>query len=178
MRSSNFFYKLISTGMLSLVLGIFGVQVAEAQSRIFLLDTTCVTTRTTNSFYTYWGSENRDIAVGREIYTSIMYIKNGDGFSCRLREQNSAPKFQTLYLGFGIPDTEDIGEIVLTVYIDGNQLGYRTVSRGEAKTWPIDVKNARSVALEVTCSSRNCPDSLRFFEASLESIPSSPGGRN
>ncbi|EDX74181.1 hypothetical protein MC7420_4166 [Coleofasciculus chthonoplastes PCC 7420] len=174
MKTSTFFSRLLSTGMLSLMLGILGGQVAEAQRPVHLLSTTCVTTRGSS-----WRSESQDVAIGREVYTSVMYIWDGGGFSCRLKTANSVPQYQTLNLGFGLQDgSRNSDDAVLSVYLDGNQVGSRSISRGQAKIWVIDVTNARSVALEVTCPSGSCSSLVRFFEASLDSIPGSPGVRN
>jgi NPCBM/NEW2 domain len=177
MKQIKFFNNLLSVGMMSLALGTMGVQVAQAQQSTHLLSTKCASINDSS-----WRKDNTDVSIGKELYTSVMYVASGSGLSCRLTPSDSGIKFQTLKLGFGIADdAHSNNNVVVNVYVNGNQVASRNVfTGGGAKTVLVDVKNARSVAIEVTCpsTSSSCYGIVRFFEASLEPIRQSRGARN
>lgn len=179
MIKAKFPTKFIAAGMLPLVLGMLHGRVAQAQRPVFLLESKCV------GRGGQWQEMNRDVSVGRELLTTVMYMKpysfnTPAAFTCRITPVGSASRFKTLQLSFGMGDTASNPTLIVNVWLDGNQVGSRSVSPGQAKSWPIDVTNAKSLAVEVSCSrSEGCGKSgVLFFKAELEPTPASPGQRN
>ena len=103
MKISQFFPRLLSAGILSLAIGTLNIQVAQGQNSVKLLSTNCLSTSASS-----WGAENQDISIGGKVYTATMYMWTGSRFSCTFRDPNSAPKFSTLKLGFGIVDNSNL----------------------------------------------------------------------
>ncbi|OCQ91668.1 hypothetical protein BCD67_09170 [Oscillatoriales cyanobacterium USR001] len=124
---------------------------------------------------------NEDIPIGLEIYRAVAYLGNARWMyesrpvqvACRLAEPGQKPKFKTLTLAFGLPDSLSKGALVrLSIYKDGNFAGYKDVTAGEKLLWPINVTNVRSIALEGECKrpserSSECP-ALYFYQDILE----------
>ena len=165
--------KLLVGGILSLALGALGIQAAQAQRPFFLMDTACVNRGGS------WGKNEQDISVGREVYTTVMYMNAGAAFTCRLPTVRSA----SLQLEFGISDNDnDKPPITVNVYLDGNQVASRTVSPGQRATLLVDISNRRSLALEAVCvRATNCSpyySTVHFFKAQIQPSAASPGRRN
>jgi hypothetical protein len=132
---------------------------------------------------------NEDIPVELEIFRAFAFLGNRnfrDGsreidsdkplqVACRLAAVNAAPQFKTLNLSFGFSQTNERldGSVIvrLAIYKDGNFYGEKTITSGDKLTWPIDIKNTRSLALEAQCvrhkqNNSSCP-SIYFFEDTL-----------
>lgn len=178
MKSATSIQKLFAVGISTCFLSALSIQAAEAQRPVSLIEQQCV--RSGNSG---WYTPVEDIVVGRELYTSIMFMnpynfKKPNGMTCKL----TPGRFSTLHLQFGMRDTtrDGIGTRIVSVWLDGNQAASRSVSRGQVKTIFLDIKNARSLTLEVGCiKAEGCRTvgHVDFFKADLESSPTSPGSR-
>jgi hypothetical protein len=173
MKRVRWLSGLFSAGMLSFTLATVGAQVAQAQRPISLADLKCV------NLSGRWGSNLEDISVGREIYTSVLYIKPDTKMTCRLPGGPAS-----LRLEFAIPDTSNAPPVRIDVYVDGNQVASRTGDRGKVHTMIVDISNGRSLGLEVFCArATNCsygPDGstvYRFMKAQIEPGARSPGSR-
>lgn len=122
---------------------------------------------------------NEDIPIGFEVFRAVAYLGNGRWMydsrpvqvACRLAEPGQKPRFRTLTLAFGLPDSRSKGALVrLSIYKDGNFAEYKDVTAGEKLLWPINVTNVRSIALEAECkrsSDGACP-ALYFYQDILE----------
>ena len=169
MKRVRWLSGLFSAGVLSFTLATIGAQVAQAQRPIVLADLQCVQRSG------YWKSDQRDISVGREIYTTVLYIQNGTAITCRLPGGPAS-----LRLEFAIPDTENSPPARIDVYVDGNQVASRTGDRGKVNTMLVDISNGKSLAVEVFCArATNCQSftPYYFMKAQIEPGASSPGRR-
>jgi hypothetical protein len=172
MRKVKIFTKFIPVGMLCLILGTLGEQVALAQRPIFLLDLTCIKTRGRWSF-----SQNRqDIVVGREIYTSIMYSYPNAAMTCKLPAARAA----SLRLEYGMSDTDsDSAPVKIEAYLDGNQIASQTASPGKTGTLLVDISQGKNLSIETSCArATKCNGAtVYFFKAQIEPAAASPGRR-
>ena len=167
MKRVRWLSGLLSAGVLSFSLATVGAQVAQAQRPIPLLDLQCV--RRSGG----WSSNKRDISVGRQIYTTVLYISPDTTLTCRLP---GGPA--TLRLEFAIPDTSDAPPARIDVYVDGNQVASQTGDRGKVNTMLVNINNGKSLAVEVFCArATNCSDVYHFMKAQIEPGASSPGRR-
>ncbi|MBD1933067.1 MULTISPECIES: hypothetical protein [Cyanophyceae] len=178
MNKIKFIRKVAAVGAIYLAgTGIAG-EVVQAKKPAFLLSNTCVETSGR------WGTSREEISVGKELFTSVMYMTSGyyggDGqpssMTCRIRPAGSASKFKTLRLAFGIADNARKGQVTVSVHLDGNQVASRTISSGEKELLLIDVSKASSLAVETSCSSE-CPVFVNVFQALLEPVSSRPSQR-
>jgi hypothetical protein len=153
--------------VLSFTLATVGAQVAQAQRPIPLLDLQCV--KRSGS----WDSNQRDISVGRQIYTTVLYINPDTAITCRLPGGPAS-----LRLEFAIPDTNNSPPARIDVYVDGNQVASRTGERGQVNTMVVDISNGKSLAVEVFCArATNCYNPYWFIKAQIEPGARSPGRR-
>jgi len=168
MKRVRWLSGLLSAGMLSFTLATVGAQVAQAQRPIPLEDLQCVN-RSGN-----WRTHKQDISVGRQIYTTVLYINPDTALTCRLPGGPAS-----LRLEFAIPDDKERAPIKIDVYVDGNQVASRIGDKGKVHTMFVDVSNGKSLALEVSCArATNCRDwAYYFMKAQLEPGARSPGGR-
>lgn len=114
-----------------------------------------------------------DISINRELFTSnfYMYVENDpSSFTCKINSANSASKFKSLRLEFGIPDGNSRSSTV-NIYLDGNQAATKTVSAGEKATVFVDVSKARSVAIEAVKAEERSHFGVYFIDASLSKNP-------
>lgn len=172
----RFVSKLVAAGMLSLAIGTLGVQVARAQRPVFLLEQQCV-----NVGGGYWGGIDKVIHVGGQLYQSVMqmYPVSYDRpatMVCRTTPFGEAPRFQTLNLEFGKASSAAGSPVVVTVWLDGNQVASQAVAAGEVKSLVVNVAQARNIALQTSClNSENCSQDMAwFFKAQLEPTAASP----
>jgi hypothetical protein len=165
---------IISAAVLSLIAVGSNNQVANAQRAVFLLDYKCVNTGNGDL-----GRDTSDVSVGRELYTSIMYMRSysansAASMTCRVNATESA----TLRLEFGIADNNrNASPSIVSVYLDGNQVAAKSVAPSQFKTLLVDLKGAKSLALETTCSRASDCANVYFFKAQIEGA-ASPGTRN
>ena len=167
MKRVRWLSGLLSAGVLSFTLATVGAQVAQAQRPIPLLDLQCV--KRSGS----WDSNQRDISVGRQIYTTVLYINPDTAITCRLPGGPAS-----LRLEFAIPDTNNSPPARIDVYVDGNQVASRTGERGQVNTMVVDISNGKSLAVEVFCArATNCYNPYWFIKAQIEPGARSPGRR-
>jgi hypothetical protein len=139
-----------------------------------------------------YSAMNQDVPIGFEIYRAVGVFGHdyGWGFSkeqpsrktaCRLASNGEKPKFKTLTLAFGFDDNNSFskGSLArLSIYKDGKPEKYIDISQGQKFLMPIDVRNTRSLGLELEClrntsyrndinSNHACPP-VYFFEDVLE----------
>ncbi|TAF90953.1 MAG: hypothetical protein EAZ49_07520 [Oscillatoriales cyanobacterium] len=120
-----------------------------------------------------WGADKQDISVGRQIYTTVLYIDPDTTMTCRLPGGPATLRFE-----FAIPDTSNAPPARIDVYVDGNQVASRTGDRGKVHTMLVNVSNGKSLAVEVFCArATNCYKSYWFMKAQLEPGASSPGSK-
>ena len=87
------------------------------------------------------------------------------GVNCLLNPRDTNNQFSTLKLAFGINDTNKYlsntnndTKLRLTIYLDRKNIGSKEVTKGEIKTWGINVADVQNVALEAECvTSSNIP---------------------
>lgn len=144
------------------------VQAIAAPKPTSLLSTKCV-----KSGDGYYGDEIKDVVVAKEVLTAIFYMDNGDGgrtasVTCKIRGTASSPKYKTLNLAFGIPDTSNSIPAIVTVYLNGSPFISRTVASGEKEYLTIDVSKATNVTLEATGDQSSGRMSVRFFQTLLK----------
>jgi len=159
----------LSMGMLSAMLGTAMPPAAQAQRPIFIFDLPCVE---------IWGDINQidgaDISIGRELYTSIMYMRPF-GMTCRLP---GGPA--TLEIQYGVPDTSSTPPAIIQVYVDGSEVARHEGEEGKINTFLVDVSNGRSLAIDLNCARKdNCGyfAFYHFFKFHLNPGASSPGSR-
>ncbi len=170
MKRVRWLSGLFAAGVLSFTLATVGAQVAQAQRPIPLTDLQCV--KRSGS----WGPDQRDISVGRQIYTTVIYIDPSTTFTCRLPGGPATLRFE-----FAITDTSPAPPARIDVYVDGNQVASRTGDKGKVHTMLVNISNGKSLAIEVFCArATNCNsrgDTYWFMKAQIEPGASSPGGR-
>ncbi|MBW4496901.1 MAG: hypothetical protein KME26_28300 [Oscillatoria princeps RMCB-10] len=168
MKRFRLLSRLLSAGMLSAMLGTLAAQVAQAQRPIPLSDLKCVTRS--------GGIENisMDISVGRELYTTNLWINAGTALTCRLPGGRASLRFE-----FAIPDNSNNPPVQIDVYVDGNQVASRTGDKGKVHTMLVDISNGKSLAVEVSCarSTNGCSARYLFMKAQIEPGARSPGSR-
>ncbi|MTJ14956.1 hypothetical protein FJR11_20720 [Anabaena sp. UHCC 0187] len=148
-------------------LGYFAVEPAQAQRKVPLLSTICVKKGT---FY----EDTKQVSIGREFYDSVFRTNEGSLLTCKIKSDKFS-KFKTLNIKFGIAD----GETTITgsygpsptkvnVYLDGKEAATRSITEGQIDNISLELKNTRSVAIEVSCvyQSEGCK-LVSFIEASL-----------
>ncbi|WP_377476662.1 MAG: hypothetical protein P2A85_27615 [Microcoleus anatoxicus] len=167
MKRVRWLSGLFLAGMLCVMLGTVGAQVAQAQRPIPLADLKCVA-RSGN-----WRSNQQDISVGRQIYTTVLYIEPNTAMTCRLP---GGPA--TLRLEFAIPDTSQAPPARIDVYVDGNQVASQTGDSGQVNTMLVNISSGKSLAVEVFCArATNCGGYYWFMKAQIEPGARSPGRR-
>jgi hypothetical protein len=91
--------------------------------------------------------------------------------TCKIKPDNRPESaFQTLNLGFGIRDNDaTTPNVIIKVYLDGQQAETRTVIPAQPISLTLDVSNVSNVAIEAVCSRSNqyC-DRVYFYKADLE----------
>jgi hypothetical protein len=170
MFQTNKITQSITIGILSLIVGSINLNTAQAQEPKFLLDHTCVDT-----LNNAWGDEKHNISINRQVYTSLMFMKEGSGFTCKIRNANAKPKYKSLKLGFGIQDDKDYAKAIVTVFLDGKQATTRLIAQGQQQVFTLPLKKTSNVAIEVTCLIEGCNSTVRFFQADLEPVKNSSG---
>lgn len=145
--------------------------VESRQSPVSLVRTSCV-----GSGPGRWRRDREDVAIGRAVHTSVMNLSPSNGLAavtCRIRPEDSSPKFQTLQLEFGMLDSDVSSPAnTVSIYLDGQPVATRTVGPGQAASLLFNVSNVSNVSIETMCASRSeyC-GRVYFFKTSLERIP-------
>jgi hypothetical protein len=173
MKRIKFLSKFVAVSAVCLAFTGTVAEVAQAQRRsVPLLSNSCVTTIGNVSI------NDGEVSIGRQLFTSLVSIQVGDflgsayttSITCRLKSPGSPAKYKALGLGFGIPDNVNGGEVTVSVYLDGNLVGSRSIYSGEnAQKWGINVSSASNVSIQASCSN-NCPEKVHFFYTGLQPI--------
>lgn len=177
MQKTKLITKVIAGAMLSFVMATCPL-VAQPQRPVSLLRAKCV-----NSGLGSARQYDRNISIGKAVYTSRFYIGSGSrsaSMTCRIRRSDDLPLFQTLNLGFGMRDNDTSSPpVIVNVYLDGQQVESRTVAPKQQESVLLDVSNATNVSIETVCSSKSvyC-DRVYFYNASLEQRILSPSTSN
>jgi hypothetical protein len=176
MKRVRWLSGLFLAGMLCVMLGTVGAQVAQAQRPIHILDLQCLVTKGTLTHshpgLAYLNKGPTDISIGRQIYTSIMNVPEA-GWTCKLPGGRAS-----LRLEYGVDDRDEISPPKIEVYVDGNQVASQVGKPGRINTMFADISNGKSLALEISCSTaKNCGRRYHFFKFQIEPGASSPGGR-
>lgn len=167
-KKNQLISTIIASAALFLALAPQGKSIAQEEMlSLFLLRRPCVNTGIGN-----WDGRNQDVAVGRAVYTSKIFMGPGSGFAamtCKLAPNSAGVIFQRLNLAFGMRDNDrDSPTVYVNVYLDGQKIETKTVSPGEAATVSLDVTPTKNVSIEAVCSSpaKYC-DRVYFWEADL-----------
>lgn len=170
MKRVRWLSGLFLAGMLCVMLGTVGAQVAQAQRPLHILDLQCIFTSGNTNFLR---REPTDISIGRQLHTSIMKVQQLS-VTCRLPGGRAS-----LRLEYGVSDQDQISPPKIEVYVDGNQVASQVGKPGRINTMLVDVSNGRSLALDISCSTeKNCNNRYyHFFKFNFEPGASSPGGR-
>ena len=180
MKRVRWLSGLFLAGMLCVMLGTVGAQVAQAQRPIHILDLQCLVTggllRTGSpdpGGINYLYRRPTDISIGRQIYTSIMSVREAS-WTCKLPGGRAS-----LRLEYGVDDQSEISPPKIEVYVDGNQVASQVGKPGRVNTMLEDISNGKSLSLDITCSTaKNCNQrSYHFFKFQIEPGASSPGRR-
>ncbi len=176
MKRVRWLSGLLSAGVLSFSLATVGAQVAQAQRPIHILDLQCLVTGgylDNRGNLQYVNRRPTDISIGRQLYTSIMSVREAS-WTCKLPGGRAS-----LRLEYGVDDRDEISPPKIEVYVDGNQVASQVGKPGRINTMLVDVSNGKSLALEISCSTeKRCNyRSYHFFKFNLEPGASSPGSR-
>ena len=176
MKRVRWLSGLLSAGVLSFTLATVGAQVAQAQRSIHILDLQCLVTGgylDNRGNLQYVNRRPTDISIGRQIYTSIMSVREAS-WTCKLPGGSAS-----LRLEYGVDDRDEISPPKIEVYVDGNQVASQVGKPGRINTMLVDVSNGKSLALEISCSTeKRCNyRSYHFFKFLIEPGASSPGSR-
>ena len=176
MKRVRWLSGLLSAGVLSFTLATVGTQVAQAQRPIHILDLQCLVTGgylDNRGNLQYVNRRPTDISIGRQLYTSIMSVREAS-WTCKLPGGRAS-----LRLEYGVDDRDEISPPKIEVYVDGNQGASQVGKPGRINTMLVDVSNGKSLALEISCSTeKRCNyRSYHFFKFNLEPGASSPGSR-
>ena len=176
MQKTKLSSRIITGVMLSLTLATLGGQVVKAarQRPVYLLKTKCVSGGLGNT-----RTNKREVSIDKAVYTSLFYQGPGSNstlVTCKIKQDNSQPVYQTLQLGFGMRDTDRSNPPVnVNVYLDGKPTESRTLNSGQQASLSLDVSNVSNVSIESVCSTQSqiC-DRVYFFNALLEPMTASP----
>jgi eukaryotic-like serine/threonine-protein kinase len=155
------------------------VSPAPATQPIPLTEVQCLTTSADANNQSFVESL-KDLTIGRATVTAIAELASQNsnnptssqikadvpaGVDCLLNPRDADNQFNTLKLAFGINDTNKYlsnnsteTKVRLTIYLDRKNIGSKEVTKGEIKTWGVNVADVQNVALEAECvTSSNIP---------------------
>lgn len=176
MKRVRWLSGLFAAGVLCVMLGTVGAQVAQAQRPMHILDLQCLVTGgylTNLGYLQYFERKPTDLVIGRQIYTSIMSVREAS-WTCKLPGGRAS-----IRLEYGVDDQSEISPPKIEVYVDGNQVASQVGKPGRVNTMLEDISNGKSLSLDITCSTaKNCNQrSYHFFKFQIEPGASSPGRR-
>ncbi|WP_009634086.1 hypothetical protein [Synechocystis sp. PCC 7509] len=170
--------SILQAAILSISLVTIGASPLQAQTPVSLVQAKCV-----NSGLGTFRQTPLDVAVAKAIYTSPFYLGTGTrsaAVTCKIRNDDDRPLFQTLRLGLGMRDNNPSSPpVTVNFYVDGDKTETKTISPGIKELVAIDVSKATNITIEAICStqSRYC-EALRarlryriyFFNTILEPL--------
>lgn len=174
-RKIKSFGQFIGIGMLSLTLAALSGQIVQGSNRIVSLEQTkCV-----GSGPGRWRADSVDVAIGKAVHESVMNLSPSNGsatVTCRIRPENSQPRFQTLQLDFGMEDRDSASPPnIVNIYLDGQQVASRRIGPSQAASFLFNVSSISNVSIETICASKlEYCSRVYFYKASLERIPNPP----
>ncbi len=166
--------------------------VARVTEPIPLTEVKCSTTSADSNSQSFVESL-KNLTIGKATVTAIAELASQNsnnpansqikadtpaGVDCLLNPRNGNNQFNTLKLAFGINDTNKYlsnvsaeTKVRLTVYLDRKNIGSKEVTKGEIKTWGLNIAEVENVALEAECIESNyvpkiCP-ALVFTQVDL-----------
>nr|MBA2748591.1 protein kinase [Tatlockia sp.] len=166
--------------------------VARVTEPIPLTEVKCSTTSAESNSQSFVESL-KNLTIGKATVTAIAELASQNsnnpansqikadtpaGVDCLLNPRNGNNQFNTLKLAFGINDTNKYlsnvsaeTKVRLTVYLDRKNIGSKEVTKGEIKTWGLNIAEVENVALEAECIESNyvpkiCP-ALVFTQVDL-----------
>ncbi len=176
MPNSSLFGSLLVAAALVGPLATLGPVARAEEKPLWLFETQCVTQGPGRM-----RREMADIAVGREVFRSYMFMGPGSrsvNLTCKIRgdDPEKEQNFNSLLLEFGMQDSDKSGYYnTVVVYLDGEEKASQTIGSGEKVSIAVDVSQAQNVAVETVCSARNAYcDRVYFFNAALSSEPVPP----
>ncbi len=160
----------LQAAILSISLLTIGANSVLAQTPVSLVRAKCV-----NSGQGSFRQTPVDVAISKAIYTSPFNLGAGTlsaAVTCKIRNDDDRPLFQTLRLGVGMRDNNpNSPPVTVNFYVDGNQAETKTISPGTKELLALDVSQATNVTIEAVCSSsaQYC-DRIYFFNTFLEPL--------
>ena len=170
--------QFIGIAVFSLSLATLSGKIVEARNRIVSLEETqCV-----GSGPGRWRADSLNVAIGRAVHKSVMNLSPSNGsatVTCRIRAEDSEPRFQTLQLEFGMEDRDTASPPnIVNIYLDGQQVATRRVGPSQAASLLFNVSNISNVSIETTCTSKfEYCSRVYFYKAALERIPDRTSNR-
>ncbi|WP_009631534.1 serine/threonine protein kinase [Synechocystis sp. PCC 7509] len=168
------------------------VPLEQVTQPIPLTEVKCLTTSADSNNQSFVESL-ANLTIGKETVTAIAELASQNsrnpidsqikadtpaGVDCLLNPRDTNNQFNTLKLAFGINDTNKYlsntsagTKVRLTVYLDQKSIGSKEVTKGEIKTWGVNIADVENVALEAECIkssniSNTCP-ALVFTQVDL-----------
>lgn len=162
--------KLIQAAILSISLVTIGTNSLQAQQPISLVQAKCV-----SGGLGSFRQTPVDVAIAKAVYTSPFYLGTGTrsaAVTCKIRNDDDRPLFQTLRLGLGMRDNNpDSPPVTINFYVDGDQAETKTISPGIKEFVALDVSKATNVTIEAVCSNQaEYCNRVYFFNTILEPL--------
>jgi hypothetical protein len=168
----------LQAAILSISLITIGASPLQAQTPVSLVQAKCV-----SSGLGTFRQVPVDVSVAKAVYTSPFYLGAGTvsaAVTCKIRNDDDRPLFQTLRLGLGLRDNNpNSPPVTVNFYVDGDKTETKTISPGNKELLALDVSKATNVTIEAVCSSSsNYCEALRarlryrvyFFNTILEPL--------
>ena len=160
----------LQAAILSISLVTIGASPLQAQTPVSLVQAKCV-----SSGLGTFRQVPLDVAVAKAVYTSPFYLGSGTvsaAVTCKIRNDDDRPLFQTLRLGVGMRDNNpNSPPVTVNFYVDGDKAETKTISPGNKELLALDVSKATNVTIEAVCSSStNYCDRIYFFNTILEPL--------
>ncbi len=160
----------LKAAILSISLVAIGANSVLAQIPVSLVQAKCV-----SSGLGSFRQTPVDVAISKAIYTSPFYLGAGTvsaAVTCKIRNNDDRPLFQTLRLGLGMRDNNPHSPpVTVNFYVDGDKAETKTIAPGTKELLALDVSKATNVTIEAVCSSseKYC-DRVYFFNTILEPL--------
>lgn len=162
--------SILQAAILSISLVTISASPLQAQTQVSLVQAKCV-----SSGLGTFRQVPLDVAISKAVYTSPFYLGAGTvsaAVTCKIRNDDDRPLFQTLRLGVGMRDNNpNSPPVTVNFYVDGDKAETKTISPGNKELLALDVSKGTNVTLEAVCSSqsRYC-NRVYFFNTILEPL--------
>ncbi len=142
----------LQAAILSMSLVTISTNSVLAQTPVSLLQAKCV-----SSGLGSFRQNPVDVAISKAVYTSPFYLGAGTrsaAVTCKIRNNDDRPLFQTLRLGVGMRDNNpNSPPVTVNFYVDGDKTETKTISPGTRELLALDVSKGTNVTIEAVCSS-------------------------